>query len=910
MPPVRQTTLPDSHSRATIGVNKRERDAMTETATPMDLSAHTPMMQQYLRIKAEFPSTLVFYRMGDFYELFYADAERAARLLDITLTVRGQSAGEPIAMAGVPFHAVDGYLSRLVRLGESVAICEQVGEVGASKGPVERKVVRVVTPGTLTESELIGDKGEALVLAVHQGAKLQLGLAWLSLTQGVVHLSECQADELMSWIARLSPQELVYSAEVTPSFEAALQSIPQQLSGLGQRLALTIRPAWVFDETLGARKLCEQLQTASLQGWGAHDMKAAHAAASALLDFAAHTQGRTLSHVRELVVARAHELIHIPSATRRNLELTHTLRGETSPTLFSLLDTCLTGMGSRLLRQWLLNPERQRHQAQARHCAIAALRDASQTPGLPDYTTIRADLKHCSDAERITARVALRQAKPRELLALGRTLQLSAQLSQQLQAHSDPLLREAATGLAAPQEAWQLLINAIDAEPAALVRDGGVIASGFDPELDELRAIGTDSGAFLLELEAKERERTGIANLKVQYNRVHGYFIEVSQGQLNRVPDDYKRRQTLKNAERFITPELKAFEDKALSAHERALAREKWLYEGVLDALQDHIPQLTTVARQLATLDALCALTERALTLNWHRPQFCDTPCINIRGGRHPVVQERLDRTSGTPFIPNDTDLGTKHRMQVITGPNMGGKSTYMRQVAVIVLLASMGSFVPAEACTLGPIDAIHTRIGASDDLANAQSTFMLEMTEAAQILRQATEHSLVLMDEIGRGTSTYDGLALAAGIAKHLHDKCKSFTLFATHYFELTAFAGDHHGALNVHVSAAESGHGDIVFLHQIELGPASRSYGIQVARLAGVPAAVVNHARHQLQALEQQEQDGRAQVDLFAPPPVAEAPEPSELEQALAKVDPDALTPREALDILYALKQGKFPI
>ncbi len=865
------------------------------------------MMQQYLRIKREFPDTLVFYRMGDFYELFYGDAERAARLLDITLTVRGQSAGEPISMAGVPFHAVDGYLSRLVRLGESVAICEQVGEVGASKGPVERKVMRVVTPGTLTESELIGDKGEALVLAVHQGTKLQLGLAWLSMTQGVIHLAECHAEELMSWIARLSPQELVYSAEVTPSFESTLQALPQQLSGLGQRLALTIRPAWVFDEALGSRKLCDQLQTASLQGWDAHDMPAAHAAAGALLDFATHTQGRALNHVRELVVARAQELIHIPSATRRNLELTHTLRGETSPTLFSLLDTCLTGMGSRLLRHWLLNPERERHQAQARLDAIEALRDARDPK---NYSEIRSVLKRCSDAERITARVALRQAKPRELLALGQTLQLASHLSSQLLEFNDALLQHAAAGLAAPHSAWELLSRAIDSETAALVRDGGVIAEGYDAELDELRAIGTDSSTFLLELEASERERTGIANLKVQFNRVHGYFIEVSQGQLSRVPEDYKRRQTLKNAERFITPELKAFEDKALSAQERALAREKWLYDGILDALQEHIPALTLVARQLATLDALCALTERALTLNWQRPQFCDSPCIRIRKGRHPVVQERLDRTSGTPFIPNDTDLNAKHRMQVITGPNMGGKSTYMRQIAVIVLLASMGSFVPAEACQLGPIDAIHTRIGASDDLANAQSTFMLEMTEAAQILRQASEHSLVLMDEIGRGTSTYDGLALAAGIAKHLHDKCKSFTLFATHYFELTGFAADHHGAINVHVSAAESGHGDIVFLHQIEAGPANRSYGIQVARLAGVPPAVVNHARHQLQALEQREQEGRSQVDLFAPPPVTEAPEPSEMEQALAKIDPDALTPREALDILYALKQGKFSL
>ena len=869
-----------------------------------DLSAHTPMMQQYLRIKAEFPHTLVFYRMGDFYEMFYGDAERAAALLDITLTVRGQSAGEPIQMAGVPFHAVENYLSRLVRLGESVAICEQVGEVGASKGPVERQVVRVVTPGTLTESELLGDKAEATVMAVHQAPKNLLGLAWLSMTQGIVHLSECAPDELAHWLSRVSPQELVYSAEVTPSFESALQALPQQLAGMGQGLALTLRPAWAFDAALGERKLLERLDAASLQAWDAQALLAAQAAASALLDYAEHTQGQALNHVRELVVARSHALIHLPPATRRNLELTHTLRGEPSPTLLSLLDSCLTGMGSRLLRHWLLSPPRERTVAEQRLAAIAVLRDA---PGDLNAQALRAQLKGCSDAERISARVALRQVRPRELVALGRTLVLARELARSLQPASDGLLHAAAQQLAAPTQAIDLLQAALLAEPAALVRDGGVIADGYDADLDELRAIGSDSGSYLLELEARERERTGIANLKVQYNRVHGYYIEVSQGQLQRVPDDYKRRQTLKNAERFITPELKAFEDKALSAADRALTREKFLYEQLLDELQTHVPALTQVARQLASLDVLCALAERSLSLNWQRPQFVERPCIDIRGGRHPVVQERLDRTTGTPFIPNDTDLHAKQRMQIITGPNMGGKSTYMRQVAVIVLLASMGSYVPAEQCVLGPIDAIHTRIGASDDLANAQSTFMLEMTEAAQILRGATEHSLVLMDEIGRGTSTYDGLALAAGIARHLHDKCKAFTLFATHYFELTSFAQDHRHALNVHVSATESGKGDIVFLHHIEAGPASRSYGIQVARLAGVPSGVVQHARHVLASLESRDQADVDQVDLFAPPPVDQTPEPSALELALSRIDPDALTPREALDVLYALKQGK---
>jgi len=442
-------------------------------------------------------------------------------------------------------------------------------------------------------------------------------------------------------------------------------------------------------------------------------------------------------------------------------------------------------------------------------------------------------------------------------------------------------------------------------EPAALVRDGGVINDGFDAELDELRAIQTHCDDFLLDLETRERERTGIANLRVQFNKVHGFYIEVTQGQLDKVPDDYRRRQTLKNAERFITPELKAFEDKALSAQERALAREKWLYEGLLDELQHHVPALGELARAIAALDALCALAERSLTLNWSEPEFALEPCIEIRGGRHPVVEARLNETGAGAFIPNDTVMGPKARMQVITGPNMGGKSTYMRQVAVIALLASMGSYVPATRCRLGPLDAIHTRIGAADDLANAQSTFMLEMTEAAQILHGATPHSLVLMDEIGRGTSTFDGLALASAIATHLHDKVKAFTLFATHYFELTEFPASHHAAINVHVSAVEAHGRDIVFLHQIEPGPASRSYGVQVARLAGVPGAVVQHARHALEALETHSAQAQAQVDLFTPPPAATAPEPSRVEQALAQIDPDALSPREALEQLYSLKK-----
>jgi DNA mismatch repair protein MutS len=855
------------------------------------------MMAQYLGLKADYPDTLLLYRMGDFYELFFADAEKAARLLNITLTQRGQSAGAPVEMAGVPFHALDTYLARLIKLGESVAICEQVGDVGG-KGPVERKVVRVVTPGTLTDMALLGDKTESLLLAVHQGPRNCCGLAWLSLTQGELQLAECKPDELTEWVARISPGELLFSAGATPTFEVRLRTL--QTSGC---MSFTLRPDWQFDAALGQRKLLEQLNAASLSPWQAQELSQAHAAAAALLSYAEHTQGRALTHVHSVRVQRNDELIDLPQATRRNLELTQTLRGEDQPTLFSLLDTCMTGMGSRMLKNWLLAPRRERSEAQQRLSAISALRDGpADTPGAGLWLQLREQLKGSTDVERITARIALRQVRPRELVALQLTLHKTRLLAPLLSA-LEPYLTQISEHLLPPHGCAEILTLAIDPEPAVLVRDGGVIATGFDAELDELRAIQTNCDGFLLDLETREKARTGIANLRVQFNRVHGFFIEVTLGQVDKVPDDYRRRQTLKNAERFITPELKAFEDKALSAQERALAREKFLYEQLLDQLQVFVPALTQVARALATLDALCALTERALTLDWCQPQFAREPCLDITQGRHPVVQARLNETSAGAFIANDTHLGPKQRMQIITGPNMGGKSTYMRQIAVIVLLASMGSYVPAAACRLGPIDAIHTRIGAADDLANAQSTFMLEMLEAAQILHSATPNSLVLMDEIGRGTSTFDGLALASAIATQLHDKTQAYSLFATHYFELTAFPATHHAAINVHVSAVESGR-DIVFLHEIQSGPASRSYGIQVARLAGMPTAVVNQARHTLEALETQATLNHSQVDLFAALPAPENLTVSVVETALAAIYPDALSPREALDALYQLK------
>ena len=848
------------------------------------------MMAQYLRIKAEHPGTLVFYRMGDFYELFYDDARKANRLLDITLTTRGASAGAPVVMAGVPVHSLDSYLARLVKLGEAVAIAEQVGDVATAKGPVERKVVRVVTPGTVTDGELLAERADTLLLAVHrQRARASAtapggivwGLAWLALSSGELGLSECAERELAGWLARLAPAEILFDGGALP--EPLAQA----------RATRTARPAWQFDAALGARKLRAQLDVATLAGFDAEGLAAAHAAAAALLAFAEHTQGQALAHVRTLTVQRASELLELPPATHRNLELVQTLRGEPAPTLLSLLDTCRTGMGSRLLRHWLTHPARERTAAAERHAAIAALTAHGFEP-------LRERLRGVSDVERITARTALGQVRARELAGLRATLAALPQLA--AAAPRDAPLLERLHAALAPDAGLAQALRALADEPAALLRDGGVIAPGFDAELDELRGITRHGDAFLLELEARERARTGIPNLRVQFNKVHGYYIEVTGSHLEKVPADYQRRQTLKSAERYITPELKRFEDQALAAGERALAREKWLYERLLDALRPFVPALSALARALAGLDALAALAERAATLGWCRPEFVPYPCIDIEAGRHPVVEARLAETGAGAFIANHCRLDAKTRMLVVTGPNMGGKSTFMRQVALVVLLAAMGSFVPASACRLGPIDAIHTRIGAADDLANAQSTFMLEMTEAAAIVHGATDQSLVLMDEIGRGTSTFDGLALASAIAVQLHERNRAFTLFATHYFELTEFAATHERALNVHVGAVESGH-DIVFLHQIEPGPASRSYGVQVARLAGMPASLIRQARATLEALEAKAAAAQAQVDLFAPAPAAAAAEPSRVEAALRALDPDALSPKEALDALYRL-------
>jgi DNA mismatch repair protein MutS len=843
------------------------------------------MMQQYLRIKSEHPEMLLFYRMGDFYELFYEDAEEAARLLDITLTQRGSSAGIPIKMAGVPYHAAEQYLAKLVRLGKSVAICEQIGDPAKSKGPVERQVVRIITPGTLTDNALLDDKRDSLLLALAPGDSL-MGLAWLSLASGQFYLAEVPPSALAAELERLRPSEIL----VPDSFEH--EALPSAKTPV-KRLA-----DWHFDHDSAVQSLTRQFATHSLAGFGCADSTVGINAAGALLSYAQQTQRTALPHILSLNMIRRDAFVSMDAATRRNLEISETLRGETSPTLLSLLDTTATSMGSRMLRHWLHHPLRDRDVLVNRLEAISAcIGDQDNSPG----DRVHNLLKRCVDIERITARIALRSARPRDLSGLRDSLKLLPELSVVIGNTSAARLAQLKTRLRLPEDILDRLAAALQAEPSTLLREGGVIANGYDPELDELRGIQNNCGEFLLALENRERERTGITTLKVEYNRVHGFYIEVSRAQADNVPDDYRRRQTLKNAERYITPELKAFEDKALSASERALAREKLLYDELLDALLPHVSRLQEIAAALSELDVLAALAERAGSLGLTAPVFTDEAVVEIRAGRHAVVEQQIEH-----FIPNDTVLSRARNMLLITGPNMGGKSTYMRQTALITLLAYCGCYVPAESVRIGPIDQIFTRIGASDDLAGGRSTFMVEMTETANILHNATESSLVLLDEIGRGTSTFDGLALAYACAKTLAEKNRAFTLFATHYFELTRLPQEIREIANVHLNAVE--HKDhIVFLHNVEEGPASQSYGLQVASLAGVPAKVIQLAKKRLIQLEQQSTATPGlQPDLFTmPQPADDTDSGNPALEKLRELNPDDLSPKAALELIYELKK-----
>ena len=852
-------------------------------------------MQQYLRIKAQHPDTLLLYRMGDFYELFYGDARRAATLLDIALTTRGQSAGEPIPMAGVPVHSVESYLGRLLRRGESVAICEQIGDPAKSKGPVERQVVRVITPGTVTEDALL-EKSRATLLASLLRDGERFGLAWLELSSGRFNILEARGPAtLAAELERLRPAELLVRED-----QASAASLPA-----GASAVIRERAPWHFELASASRLLTDQLGTLDLRGFGADVLPLAIGAAGALLQYVRDTQRTALPHIRALQVEESGDALAIDAATRRNLELDSSLSGNEAATLLAVLDTTVTGMGARALRRWLGRPISNRVVLRERYQAVGALVAAR------GFEPLQALLRAVGDLERILARIALRSARPRDLVQLRNALSELPPLRAALAPIDAPLLRTLHADTADHAAERTLLAAAIAAEPSAFLRDGDVIAPGYDAELDELRRIATHTDEFLLDLEQRERARTGLAGLKLGYNRVQGFYIEIPRAQAEQVPAEYLRRQTVKSAERFITPELKSFEDRVLGARDRALAREKQLFEELLARLIESLGPLQSTAMALAEVDALVCLAERAVSLDWSAPELVDEPRLALEGARHPVVE----RFSDAPFVPNDLDLHGERRMLVITGPNMGGKSTYMRQTALIAVLAHIGSYVPATRARIGPLDRIYTRIGAGDDLAGGRSTFMVEMTETANILHNATARSLVLMDEIGRGTSTFDGLSLAWAVARHLATEVRAFTLFATHYFELTALGAELEGCANVHLDATEHGEA-LVFLHAVRAGPANRSYGLAVAQLAGVPASVIARARGYLAELESTrdggarhpplaQANGQGELPLYSAP----APIPSDLELKLAQIEPDALTPRQALALLYELKGRRQP-
>jgi DNA mismatch repair protein MutS len=849
-------------------------------------AGHTPMMQQYLRIKSEFPDLLVFYRMGDFYELFYDDARRAAELLDITLTARGKSAGDAIPMAGVPYHAAESYLAKLVRQGESVAICEQIGPATTakgktSKGPVERKVVRIITPGTLTDDALL-DARRDNILAALCIADGRAGLAWMDLSGGQFHVTELSdAVELQSELERLSPAELLVDEEL----DSSAWLIPTE--------RCREMPPWQFDQQTAVATLCAQFGTRDLHGFGCTDLGAAISAAGCLLQYVRDTQRSTLPHIESLQPVNQSDALLIDAATRRNLELEHSLAGREAHTLAGIMDCCATTMGSRLLRRWLNRPLRNQDTLRQRYTALAALRTTNTD-------ALRAALEQIGDLERILTRIALESARPRDLVHLRTALQLLPDLQTDLTRCAAELPAALAAAMGVHDVTRDRLERAIIVAPPMLIRDGGVIAPGYDAELDELRALSSNADDYLGNLEIRERARTGVTTLKVGYNRVHGYFIELSKSQSHKAPDDYQRRQTLKGAERYITPELKEFEGKVLSARERSLALEKRLDQALLESFRPELSALRSMAGAIAETDVLTNLAERAATLQLNAPTLSEQPGLEIRAGRHPVVEAVIDE----PFIANDLIMNEERRLLVVTGPNMGGKSTFMRQTALIVILAQMGSYVPAESATIGPIDRIFTRIGAADDLSGGRSTFMVEMTEAANILHNATRHSLVLMDEIGRGTSTFDGLSLAWAIGHRIGEKIGAFTLFATHYFELTGLADELDACANVHLDATEHGE-QLIFMHAVKDGPANQSYGLQVARLAGVPDAVIRRAQSYLQSLEQQSAHSHAKQTPQQELPLHPTIPNDDLRDALEAMNPDDMSPRDALDALYTLRK-----
>ena len=884
-----ESALKNPTAKSESTQNTERQGSSSKPKANASLDQHTPMMRQFLSIKAQHPNDLLFYRMGDFYELFYDDAKFAAELLDLTLTARGKSAGQPVPMAGIPYHAADGYLAKCVKAGVTVAICEQVGNPAESKGPVERKVQRIITPGTVTDEALMEANREPLLVAIYAEGE-RFGLAWLAMSSGRFHIAEASNTiELRSLLAPLDVAELIYAED--------LLGASNPFGSLVNTACLKTRPPWEFDLQANTDLLNKHFQTSDLNAFGAQNAPLGVCAAGAVLQYAKQTQSGELSHIRSFSLERRNDHLRIDAASRKNLELAANLDGGEENTLYKLIDRSRTAMGSRLLKQWLLKPLVDINKIQARQTSIAALLEN----GL--YEQSAEILGTVGDIERVLTRISLRSARPRDLVRLGDSLSVLPELNAVIANAENKHLTTLSETVSTYPDLVELLGRALIENPPMTIRDGGFIAEAYDRELDELRQLGSNAADFLLEIEQREKDRTGIPTLKVGYNRVHGYYIEISRLQSEQAPDDYIRRQTLKNTERFITPELKEFEDKALSAQSKALAREKELYEILLDELNKHLRPLQSTAEALAKIDCLTALASCAELYQWNSPELHEGTGLEIIGGRHPVVEQVAD----IHFVPNNLTLDDDKKMLVITGPNMGGKSTYMRQNALIAILAHVGSYVPAAKARLGVLDEIYTRIGSSDDLAGGRSTFMVEMSEAANILQNASARSLVIMDEIGRGTSTFDGLSLAWACAEYLANNIKAQTLFATHYFELTSLPETHASVANVHLDASEKGE-ELVFLHAVKEGAASQSYGIQVAKKAGVPHEALKIASSKLAELEahtHSEGKHKASNASYEQAGLFDNLQASELQDFVDALDLDNMTPIEALNTLYEAKK-----
>jgi len=863
----------------------------------------TPAMKQFYHFKGKYPDAILFFRMGDFYETFYDDAKVCSKVLGLTLTSRSKADDNPVPLAGVPYHAVDGYLKKMIQAGYKVAVCEQVEDPKTAKGLVKRDVVRIVTPGTLTDEMLLEARQDNFLAAISLGAKHNATLSWVDVSTGHFSVQRMPEAGLLDELVRLGPAECLLADARGELFEAETRRLVQQITQLTHAV-VTERPAWYFDPYQARQRLLKHFGVTTLEGFGITDAdKDLVPPAGAILEYLGETQKTTLAHIQTLQKVDPRNFLQIDPVSLRSLEILQTLRTENRKgSLLDCLDQTLTGMGARMFRSWLCMPLRDLAAIERRQDAVAALKEA-QT----ELSQIRKHLAEVADTERIAARISTLRVTPRDLLALAATLRRIPELRQILRGFQADLLKELAAGCDGMEDLADLLESAIEPSCPNHLRDGGVIRSGFDPKLDHLRSISRDGQTWLADYQKAEIERTGISHLKVGFNQVFGYYIEISHAAADKVPADYVRKQTVKNAERYITDRLKEYETQVLGAEEKALQLEVRLFEDLRAQASTYIDRMQGLAHTIAQMDGLQSFAFVAHRRSYVRPRMTEGGELVIRDGRHPVLAETL----GAEFVPNDVDLGEGHGdILVITGPNMSGKSTYIRQTALLVLMAQAGSYIPAQDAAIGLVDRIFTRVGASDELTRGQSTFMVEMTETANIVNNATARSLVILDEVGRGTSTYDGLSLAWAITEHLATAVKCRTLFATHYHELTELAELFANVKNCNVAVREWAD-EVVFLHRILPGGTDKSYGIHVAKLAGLPRPILERAREILQELEtafQKEATSEHLARHKTKDPDADTlfvQRHKSVLDRLASMDVNNLTPIEAINLLNEVKK-----